>query len=449
MSTNDKISEFLDQHGIREVECLVPDINGVPRGKGLPAKAFASGAELRLCRAVAIHTVTGEWADYQYSGEGDPDMKLEPVLDTLKPVPWASRPRALCIHDCVDLDGTPTPIAPRTVLKNVLARYQQHGWAPVVAPELEFYLLAAGNTPEAPFQPFSGPRGRAEIGNQGFTLGGLNDLAAFWDEVYAALETLDVPADTFVHELGPAQYEINLLHGNALQLADQTLLFKYALREIGFKHGLQVVFMAKPLAGEPGSSMHIHQSVVDAHGNNIFSAADGQPTELFYQFIAGQQQGIPELMPLFCPHVNSYRRFAKHMAAPVNLSWGYDNRTVGIRIPRSGAAARRVENRIPGCDANPYLALAASLACGLHGIEQQLKPTAEAEGTVFNQEGETGPSLPRTLDSALERMGQSKLAREWLGAEFVASYIAVKETEMASFWHEVTPWERRYLGNLV
>ncbi|QNM95890.1 glutamine synthetase family protein [Chitinimonas koreensis] len=450
MNSQDKNQDlaWLLEQGMREVECLVPDINGVPRGKAMPTRAFAAGAELRLCRAVAIHTVTGDWADYRYSGEGDPDMRLVPVPETLKPVPWASVPRAMAIHDCYDLDGEATPIASRNVLKRVLARYAERGWTPVVAPELEFYVLAPNLDPSQPLVPPTVRGGRHEQGNHGFSLGGLNDLAAFFDEVYAALAALDIPADTFVHELGPSQYEINLLHGDALTLADQTFLFKYALREIGFKHGLQVVFMAKPLAGQPGSSMHIHQSVVDREGRNVFSAADGSATPAFLQFIAGQQAAIPELMPLFCPNVNSYRRFAKHMAAPVNLSWGHDNRSVGIRIPQSGPAARRVENRIPGCDANPYLALAASLAAGLHGIEQQLSPTEEASGTVFEQEG-TGPDLPGTLESALVAMQRSEVARALLGEAFVEAFVAVKQIELDSFLHEISPWERRYLASLV
>ncbi|WP_269530979.1 glutamine synthetase family protein [Chitinimonas sp. BJYL2] len=433
---------------VREVECLVPDINGYPRGKALPGSAFAKGQELRLCRAVAIHTATGDWADYEFSGEGDPDMKLIPVMSTLKPVPWASRPRALCIHDCIDLDGQPTPIAPRNVLKNVLSGYAVHGWSPVVAPELEFYLLAPHTDPHQPLQPPTNARGRSENGQQGFGFIGLNDHAAFWDQLYAALDVLGIRYDTFVHELGPGQFEINLWHGDAVEVADQTFLFKYALKEIAAQHGMQAIFMAKPMAGQPGSAMHIHQSVVDARGQNIFSGANGESTALFEHFIAGQQQAIAELMPVFCPFVNSYRRFAKHMAAPVNLSWGYDNRSVGIRVPHAGPAARRVENRIPGVDANPYLVLAASLAAGLWGMQQQLRPTAAAEGTVFNQISDA-PTLPGTLDEALARMRASALPGQLLGDTFTASFIAVKQVELDSFWAEITPWERQYLTALA
>lgn len=449
MSAHDKhpppqLAEFLQQHGVREVECLIPDLNAYPRGKALPAAAFAAGQELRMARAVAIHTVTGEFPDYRFYGERDPDMRLVPDYETLKLVPWATEPRALVINDCVDLDGKPTAISSRNILKSVLARYEERGWSPVVAPELEFYLLAQNPDPNQPLTPPVGRSGRPEYGQAGFSFGALNEFHGFFDDVHRALADLGIPGDTFVHELGPSQFEINLVHGDALKLADLTFLFKYTLREIGFRHGLYVVFMAKPMGGKPGSSMHLHQSVVDRDGRNIFSKADGEPSDAFYHFIGGLQHCLPELMPLLCPHINSYRRFAKHMAAPVNLSWGYDNRSVGLRIPLSGPAARRVENRIPGCDANPYLALAASLASGLYGIDSALPAGEEAHENVFYQE--SCDSLPCSLEVALSAMQHGKIARELFGDEFVNAFVAAKQVELDSFQLEVTPWERRFLA---
>jgi glutamine synthetase len=439
------VPAFLEKHGIREVECLLPDINGYPRGKVLPAAAFAAGQELRVARAVAIHTVVGDFPDYRFYGERDPDMTLRPDYESLRLVPWANGKRALAIHDCHDLDGSPTPLAARSVLKTVLEKYAALGWQPIVAPELEFYVLAPNPDPNLSLTPPTAPDGRAEIGYSAFTFSALNQFSDFFDDLHQALETLDVHGDTFVHELGPSQFEINLKHGDALELADQTFLFKYALREIGLKHGLYVVCMAKPIAGAPGSSMHIHQSLIEMQsGKNLFSQPNGEDSPLFRHYIAGLQAGLGDLMPLLAPHVNSYRRFAKHMAAPVNLSWGLDNRSVGLRVPLSGKEARRIENRLPGCDANPYLALAASLAAGLCGIEHQLEPTPATEGNVFY--GDAHSTLPRSLDSALERMENSELARTLLGNEFVTAFIASKQVELDSFQKEITPWERRYLA---
>jgi glutamine synthetase len=439
------VAAFLEKHGVREVECLLPDLNGYPRGKVLPAAAFAAGQELRVARAVAIHTVVGDFPDYRVYGERDPDMTLRPDYESLRLVPWSDGKRALAIHDCHDHGGETTALATRCVLKNVVEQYLARGWQPIVAPELEFYVFAPNPDPNQPFVLPAGADGRAEIGHSAFTFGALNQLSGFFDDLYQALELLDIKGDTFVHELGPSQFEINLKHGDALELADQTFLFKYALKEIGLKHGLYVVCMAKPLAGAPGSSMHIHQSLVELKsGRNLFADADGADSALFQHYIGGLQAGLGDLMPLLAPHVNSYRRFAKHMAAPVNLSWGLDNRSVGLRVPLSGPEGRRIENRLPGCDANPYLALAASLASGLHGIEQELQPTPATEGNVFY--GDSGSELPTTLDAALARMAASDLARRLLGDEFVTAFVAAKQVELDSFWKEITPWERRYLA---
>lgn len=436
------VEELLDSHHIREVECIFPDINGVPRGKTLPAAAFAAGQELRIARAVPIQSITGDYPDYQFYGEHDPDARLQPDYATLRPVPWARVPRALAIHDCMDSETELTPLASRSVLKNVLARYAGRGWTPIVAPELEFYVLAPNPDPNQPLQPPLDPLGRREVGQASFSFSALNAFDGFFDDLYAALPVLGIDGDTFVHEMGPGQFEINLKHGPALELADQTFLFKYALREIGARHGLLVVCMAKPIAGVAGSSMHIHQSVVDEQGRNVFSGEDGEPSAAFYGFIAGQQRYLPDLLPLFAPHVNSYRRFVKGAAAPINLAWGYDNRSVGLRIPLSGPAARRVENRLPGCDANPYLALAASLVSGWQGMAEGLQPDEAATGNVYGE----AVTLPRTLDAALQRMEEQGTAERLFGTEFTRAFIASKEMELASFYNEITPWERRYLA---
>jgi glutamine synthetase len=205
--------------------------------------------------------------------------------------------------------------------------------------------------------------------------------------------------------------------------------------------------MAKPLAGQPGSSMHLHQSLVDRDGSNVFSDRHGHESALFHHFIAGLQQHLPKMMPLFCPSPNSYRRFVKGLAAPVNVSWGLDNRSVGLRIPQGGPEARRVENRLPGCDANPYLSLAASLGAGLLGIEDGLQPSAPAQGNVFKQAD--SELLPNTLDAALAAMQGADSVSRLFGEAFSLAYAAVKEVELQHFHGEITPWERRYLSLLA
>ncbi|MEO9385003.1 glutamine synthetase family protein [Chromobacterium phragmitis] len=439
------LAEWLQQRKVRDVELAFADVHGFPRGKTLPAAAFIQGQQLRIARAVPLQSCIGEFPDYSYYGEHDPDVTLAPDYGTLKAVPWARTPRALVICDCIDHDGSLSPLAPRSVLKRVLERYAARGWTPIVAPELEFYLFAAHEDPARPFQPPRLPGGRREAGFDAFGFSALGELEAFFDELYQACETLGIATDTCVHEMGPSQFEINLKHGDALKLADDTFLFKTALKEIGQRHGLSAVCMAKPLPGQPGSSMHIHQSVVDQAGRNVFSGAGGSESQAFFGFIAGLQRFLPELMPMFCPNPNSYRRFVKGMAAPVNLSWGLDNRSVGLRVPVSGPEARRVENRLPGCDANPYLALAASLGAGLAGIEQGLIPDEAAHGNVFKQQA---ASLPATLDAACAAMAAG-CAESLFGADFSRGYLAVKEVELTDYHRQVSTWERQYLGFLV
>ena len=437
----EQISAFFSQHGVRDVECIFPDISGYPRGKLMPAASFANGAELRICQAIPMQAITGEYSYNPVFPDSDPDVRLVPDYHTLTLAPWASVPRAVAVHDCLELNGELCQFAPRSVLKQVLARYAALGLTPVVAPEIEFYLTAANTDPVQALLPPAVRGGRAEVGQSAFSMNMLNELAPFWDEFRTAQTTLGIAADTWIHEVGPTQYEINLLHGDPVAVADQAFLFKYAAREIALKHGLNAVFMAKPITGSSGSSMHLHQSLVDSAGSNVFSAADGSESPLFGQFIAGLQTYGPDLMLMFAPNVNAYRRYVAGSQAPTNLQWGYDNRTTGLRIPASSPAARRVENRVAGADANPYLAIAASLAAGLAGIQEQLSPSEPLSSNGYDQ----AHGLPRSMEAALDKMQNSAFARQVLGDNFVTGYCAVKALEYDNFLREISAWERRFL----
>ena len=436
------LQNFFQQRGIRDVECLFPDVSGYPRGKLMPARSFAKGDELRIAQAIPMQAITGDYSYHPIFPDADPDIRLVPDYSTLKPIPWSSVPRAFALHDCVELSGVLCPFAPRSVLKNVLMRYAAAGLTPVVAPEIEFYLTAPNVNPDLPFAAPAARNGRAENGQSAFSMNMLNELAPFWDEFNAAIDVLGIKADTWIHEVGLSQYEINLVHGDPLQLADQAFLFKYAAKEIAIKHGMNAVFMAKPIAGQPGSSMHLHQSVVDANGKNIFCNEDGSNSARFHHFIGGLQTYLPDLMLIFAPSVNSFRRFIPGSQAPINLQWGVDNRTAGLRIPLSAPAARRVENRIAGADANPYLAMAASLAAGLAGMEEQLQPGAAVEGSAYDCSHDLAP----TFMAAHAQMVSSASARKLLGEAFVTAFSAVKELEYQSYLSEIGAWERRFLA---
>ena len=439
-----ELKAFFDQYGIRDVECIFPDISGYPRGKLMPAHSFAAGGELRIAQAIPMQCITGDYSYDPIFPDSDPDVRLVPDYRTVKRTPWSSVPRAFAIHDCVELDGQPCAFAARSVLKGVLDRYTEQGLTPVVAPEIEFYLTAPNVDPDQPFTAPVTRGGRAEAGQSAFSLNMLNALAPFWDAFRSALDGLGIQADTWIHEVGQSQYEINLMHGDPVAVADQAFLFKYAAKEIAIQHGLNAVFMAKPISGAQGSSMHLHQSVVDASGRNIFSTDDGAESASFRHFIAGLQTHVPDLMLIFAPFVNSYRRYVSGSQAPVNLEWGYDNRTTGLRIPVSGPAARRVENRIAGADANPYLAIAASLAAGLAGMEEHLVPTEPLP--IHANSSALGHTLPRSFLPAHAQMAASASGRRLLGDAFVTGFCAAKTVEYDSYLYEVGAWERRFLG---
>jgi glutamine synthetase len=431
--------------GIDEVECVTPDLNGVPRGKVMTCEGFLDGRRLQMARGVLLQCIMGGYPPARYYGSDDGDLALIPDPAQIHRLPWSHPPRAFAICDANELGSTTScGLSTRGLLKTVIARYAARGLAPVVATELEFFVFAPNTDPTQSFQPPLGLDGRREDGQSAFSVSTNNGLRPFFNEVYACMAALGLPRDTFMHEMGVSQFEINLLHGDPLLLADQTFLFKHLLKEVALKHGLSVVCMAKPLAHTPGSSMHIHQSVVEIDsGRNVFSDEAGQETATFRHFIAGQQVCMADFTALFAPNVNSYQRLCHPYASPNNACWSYDNRAAGLRIPASLPVARRVENRLPGADANPYLALAASLAAGLHGIENALEPSAPIQGEFVVPDN---LSLPCTLHAALERLKRSQLAKELFGAEFIEGYIASKTLELSSFQDEITPWERRVLA---
>ena len=432
-----------DLSGVRDVACVFPDVNAVPRGKIRPVDDFSCGIELRIAEAIGLHTIDGNYPDDEITGDSDQDVRLLPDLSSLRVLPW--RPsRAIAIHDALHFDGRASDFAARAVLARVLNTYSARGLQAVVAPEIEFYLFDRNERIESGFET---PRGRGGIREQtpaGYSLDAANEHAAFWDELGAALDLLGVRTDTWLHEVGQSQYEINLLHGDPLELADQVIYFKIALREVAARHGLLAVFMAKPVGGQPGSSMHLHQSVVDAAGRNIFSdAATGADTKAFASYVGGLQRFLPDLMLFFAPYINSWRRYVKGSQAPVNLEWAEDNRTVALRVPTSSGAARRVENRLAGSDANPYLVIAASLACGLRGMDESL---VRRDSIGMRSAYDSARELPLGMEGALACLQGSEIAAQMFGAGFVRAYCGVKQTELDAFMSEIGAWERRHLA---
>jgi glutamine synthetase len=452
MNTNNNFSYndmdlWLNEKRVTEIECLVPDLTGVARGKILPRTKFTQERGMRIPEAVLGMTVTGNYpdsdADYDRAiSATDRDMILRADPGTITLVPWAKDPTAQVIHDCYFADGSLVDFAPRTVLRHVLKLYADKGWSPVVAPELEFYLTAKNTDPDLPLKPPIGRSGRAETSRQIYSIDAVNEFDPLFEDIYDYCELMQLDVDTLIHEIGAGQMEINFLHGEPLGLADKVFYFKRTLREAALSHDMYATFMAKPMAEEPGSAMHIHQSVVNTQtGKNIFSNPDGTAAPAFKHYIGGLQRYMPAAMAIVAPYVNSYRRIVRHTAAPINIQWGMDNRTVGFRVPEAGPQDRRVENRVVGADANPYLALAVTLACGYLGMIDQLEPTAVTIDSAYNLNYE----LPQSLSEALVLLRQETRLREILGDRFVAVYAAIKDLEYAEFMRVISPWEREHL----
>lgn len=440
-----EVSAWLEWRGIEDIECITPDQAGVARGKMMPSKKFTSNTSLALPSAVFMTTISGGYPEdgngFHYP-EDDGDLKLMPDLSTLTVVPWEEDPTAAVICDLVHQDGRSVEFTPRNVLKRVLAAYDRLGLKPVVAPEIEFYLVRKNPDPDYPLTPPVGRSGRAIGGGAGYSIAGVNEFDELIDDIYHFSESQGLEIDTLIHEEGAGQLEINLRHGDPIELADQVFMFKRTIREAALKHEIYATFMAKPIQGQPGSAMHIHQSIIDKKtGRNIFSAEDGSETEDFFHFIGGMQKHVPNALVMFAPYVNSYRRLTQAASAPVNNKWGYDNRTTAFRVPRSDPAARRVENRIPSSDANPYLALAASLACGLIGITKKIK----AEPPVLTTANADEIDLPRSLLEAVDLFEGDEELCALLGKSFAATYAAIKRAEFETFMEVISPWEREYL----
>ncbi len=438
MTTDDVFQAWLRERGIEDVEAFVPDMAGSARGKVVPADKF--GGRMKMPEAIFGQTISGDYVTNEQNVE-DRDMILAPDPTTLRPVPWATDPAASVFVDCYHSDGTQVETSPRGVLRNVLGKYEAHGWVPVVAPEVEFYLLNPHSDPGQEAEPPTGRLGWTEGARQPYSIDAMNDFEPFINSLYEYCEVQGIRIDTLSQEMGPAQFEINFLHGNPVDLADQVFLFKRTARETAIEHEMHATFLAKPMSEDAGSALHVHQSVIDKDGNNIFSGPDGKATDLFYGFIGGLQKYIPEAMLILAPYVNSYRRFLDPWASPINLSWAVDNRTVGLRVPDAEPQNRRVENRLAGSDVNPYLALAASLACGYLGMVEGVKPTDPVEGSAYGEDY----SLHRHIYSAIDALRESEAMRSMLGDDFVNLYCSVKADEYQEFQEIITPWEREIL----
>jgi len=428
---------------VEAIELILADMNGLLRGKRVARSALDKVLKDGVCLPMSLIAtdITGNTVEETGLGYdiGDEDRICRPIPGSFKPVPWSKRPMAQALLGMEDRDGRPFAANPREVLKRIVQRYAERGLKPVVAVELEFYLLdgqrGADGRPQTSLNPVTGERSRS---TQVYYLQDLVDHGDFIDAVAAACSAQEIPADTAVAEYAPGQFEINLKHrADAVAACDDALYLKRVIKGIAEQRGQTASFMAKPFVDQAGSGMHIHVSLVDEHGRNVFACTPEAPSAALRHAIGGLQRAAQDCMLLFAPHANSYRRFVLNAFVPLNDCWGFNNRTVAMRVPYSDPANVRIEHRIAGADANPYLVTAAVLAGMLHGLETQADPGPPTVGNAYEQRE---PMTPYWRDSIRDFLASEFIAANF-GSDFRHIFGQQKLKEMRSFYREVTTLE--------
>jgi glutamine synthetase len=442
-SQHGQLQDFLQIYpDIELFEMILPDICGGLRGKWLTLDKLDKllAAELKMPLSSLACDVWGRDAEAWVFGSGDGDGYCEPDLRSLAVVPWHERPLAQVLISMREVGGAPCNYDSRHIIQQLMARFGKLGLTPVVASEMEFYLLRdEQDSLGRPVHTQTDRVGGALAAGQTYSVDTLEDMSGLMHGIRDACIAQNLPIDTLIKEAAPSQYEINLYHSaDALVAADHATLLKRAIKAVAKQQGLVATFMAKPFGNLAGNGMHVHCSLLDEGGNNAFADGTDQGNELLRQAVAGCLATMDESMLLFAPNLNSYRRFQRGSHAPMAPCWGYENRTVSVRIPADRAAATRIEHRVAGADANPYLVIAAILAGMLHGIENRLQAPPPLTGNAYDQ---LPPSLPRHWPEALARFAASGFIRDNLGEDFQQVYTVLKQQELDEFDRQVTPME--------
>jgi len=429
-----------------QIDLLLPDGNGLLRGKRITRDALDKVYRDGVCLPMSLigTDITGNTVEETGLGYdiGDEDRLCFPIPGTLRPVPWAPVPSAQLLLAMRDEAGDPLDFAPREVLARVLARLRARGLTPVIAVELEFYLFDpradAHGRPQPPLQARTGLRNDS---TQVYYMQELDDQRGFTDAVAQACRAQGIPADTAVAEYAPGQFEINLKHrADALAACDDAVLLKRAIKAIAQQQELLASFMAKPFAAQSGSGMHLHVSLLDASGANVFAGPAQAPAAALRHAIGGLQRSADDCLLLFAPHANSYRRFVANAFVPLNDSWGFNNRTVAMRVPHSDPANTRIEHRIAGADANPYLVAAAVLAGIEHGLRHRHDPGPPVQGNAYAQTAIRQPDWRGAIADFLA----SDFVAEQFGARFRHVYGQQKQREMLDFQAQVSDLDYRW-----
>ena len=432
------MSWLQDHPEIRTIRCGAVDLNGQARGKSMPAR-FATKLEqdgTRFPFSVLNLDIWGEDIDDSplIFERGDPDGVLHPTERGFVPIPWLDSPTAMLPLWMFHEDGRPYDGDPRHALAKVVARYTELGLTPVVATEMEFYLIDdSGKEIRVPRSPRSGKR---RPGAEILSLRALEAFDQFFTELYDGCEMMDIPADTAISEAGLGQFEINLVHvDDALRAADDAWLFKQLVRGLARKHGFAASFMAKPYEEYAGNGMHMHFSILDKDGKNIFNDGTAKGTPVLLNAIAGCLAAIPSSALVFAPHGNSYGRLVPDAHAPTGVCWAYENRTAAVRVPGGNPAARRIEQRVAGGDVNPYLLIAVVLGAALIGIEDGMTPPPPISGNAYDQEL---PQMPATWAEAIDAFESNPIMRRIFPNQLIENLVMTKRQEL-HYFAELTP----------
>lgn len=437
---------FLEAHPeIQFFEMFFTSMAGVPRGKRLRRdelkKVYEGGAFLPGS-IVGVDVLGGDVGETGLVWEtGDADRIARPVPGGLVSAPWLGADVAQVMCSLHELTGEVAELDPRAVLARVLARFAADGLTPVVACEMEFYLVEHRRTRDGMIRLRRSPTtGRDPYGPQGHGLLETEEAGDFLRMLWQVADVQGVPVKGVSAEAAPGQLELTLLHrADALKAGDEALAFKRAAKGVARKIGCDATFMAKPFADIAGSGMHIHMSLLDGDGANVFAADAVEGTPDLRYAIGGMAATMADAMAVLAPNANSYRRYQARSYAPVAPTWGINNRTVALRIPAGDRDGRRIEHRVAGADANPYLALAVVLAGAHHGLTHGIDPGPATAGDGYAAAAAAGSRLPTDWVAAIDRFAASAVMRDYLGDAFVDTYSTIKRSEQARFGAVVMP----------
>ena len=453
MSDLTRIKQIIEGHNIDVVKVGGADYDGIYRGKRLPADVFLAGVEHGYAQGDVLFgwDIAEELVPNLHFTNWDTgyaDLRMLPDLATFRTVPWEPGV-ATVICDFMTEHGEPISVSPRNVLRRVLERAEASGYRAELALELEFRLWREDQRSLrekhwrdlTPLSPTTSCYNLARSTGDDFLVGKLRRL----------MDAHGIPTEGYNREHGAGMYEMNLRHAEGIEAADRAMLFRNGVKEICLLDGMTASFMAKPFADEDGNSGHLHQSLWGSDGHNVFYDEEGDHhlSGLFKSYIAGIMRTMPEFMALYAPNINSYKRFVSGSWAPTVAAWGIETRTPALRAITGSAKVTRLENRIPGSDVNPYLAMAAAVAGGMHGILQGLPAAPPVKSNAYALPEDIAPRLPRTLEAAISQFEASEVARSWFGNEFVDDYTTMRRWEVERYQLSVSEWEReRYFDTL-